>query len=385
MTVISPLPNLLTLVVYDIDPLCYPDDISLLLAGSPKLENLKLHWNPRMRRAGEESVNLLAIFGRCVAARKVLRIKRMAIYNLYTRFAGDSISDVIDTSVQREITVINSMGTSDPMTVFLDSAWKLHPEPPIPPNLKMMCTDNTDKEGAVMLSKFKGLEELYFVNPRASHSTPSGTNSTAATPTTPSSGTLGCSNGTPVITESQCRSVGGQFLAAIQRNHYTLRRLLLPDRWVLSDDALFKLIQSCPNLEQLGFASAVPPLESLRQVLAMAPKLWALRLLLRSKDGAVDTVFSGDPEMHIFALATESWKPEYKNIKYMGIGEDIIFKLGGVYFPPKGGEKIPEGQENSMNARRAGPIRRVEAVNRESVKHIEIWGMDTTDFDPKFP
>ena len=63
-TIISPLPNLKTLVVYDIDPLCYPDDISLLIFGSKKLENLKLHWSPRMRAAGEESVNLMSIFGR---------------------------------------------------------------------------------------------------------------------------------------------------------------------------------------------------------------------------------------------------------------------------------------------------------------------------------
>jgi hypothetical protein len=38
-----------------------------------------------------------------------------------------------------------------------------------------------------------------------------------------------------------------------------------------------------------------------------------------------------------------------------------------------------------MNAKRAGPVRRIEVVSRESVEWIEIWGMDTTDFDPTFP
>jgi hypothetical protein len=38
-----------------------------------------------------------------------------------------------------------------------------------------------------------------------------------------------------------------------------------------------------------------------------------------------------------------------------------------------------------MNAKRAGPIRRVEIVSRESVSWIEIWGMDSTEFAPEFP
>jgi hypothetical protein len=94
---------------------------------------------------------------------------------------------------------------------------------------------------------------------------------------------------------------------------------------------------------------------------------------------------SMDPEMHVFAIATEFWRPEYKNLKYFGLGDDMVFKLGGVYFPPKGKEVIPEGQENSMKAKRTGPIRKVELVSRESVKHVAIWGMDTTEFDPEFP
>lgn len=42
-TVIPPMPTLRGLNVSNIDPLCYPDDISLLLLHSRKLEDLKLH------------------------------------------------------------------------------------------------------------------------------------------------------------------------------------------------------------------------------------------------------------------------------------------------------------------------------------------------------
>lgn len=391
-TIIPPLPNLVTLVVYDIDPLCYPDDISLLLVGSKKLENLKLHWNPRMRGSGEESVNLMTIFGRCVATRHSLRLRRMAFYNLFTRFAGDGMNEIIDATLQTEITVLNSMGSTDPMTVFVDDAWRHSNKHPIPQNLKMLRTDNTDKHGAIMLGKFKGLERLYIVNNRPGREA-SKPNSAAATPTTPSTATPGMTNGntsangTPTFTEHQTRSIGGEYLAVIQTNHRTLRHLLLSDKWQLSDDALFKICQSCPNLEQLAFSCQVTPFESLRQVIIMTPKLWAIRMLVRPNTGLAENIDSMEgAEMHTFAIATEFWRPEYRNIKYLGLGDKLVFKLGAVWFPPaKGKEKIPPGQENSMNARRAGPVRRVERVSRESVNHIEIWGMDSMEFDPSFP
>ncbi|KAH7402939.1 hypothetical protein BKA66DRAFT_404599 [Pyrenochaeta sp. MPI-SDFR-AT-0127] len=389
-TTIPPMPNLTTLVVYDIDPLCYPDDISLLLAGSKKLENLKLHWNPRMRGSGEESVNLMTIFGRCAAMRQTLSLKRMAIYNLLTRFSGDGLIDVMDQSAQMEITVFNSMGSSDPMTVFLDDGWRVQNKHPVPHNLKMLRTDNTDKEGAHMLGKFKGLERLYFVsNKRGKEASKS--NSNAATPSTPSTATPGVTsgstsaNGTPTMTEHQCRNIGGDYLAVIESNHCTMRHLLLSDSWQLSQDAFFKICQSCPDLEQLGFSCLVPSFESLRHILAMVPKLWAVRMLVRPGSEFAETIEMMGNDMHAFAIATEFWRPEYRNLRYIGLGDRLVFKLGGVYFPSKTRESLPDGQENSMNAKRMGPIRRVERVSRESVKHVEIWGLDTTEFEAKFP
>lgn len=388
-TVISPMPNLKTLVVYDIDPLCYPDDISLVLLGATKLENLKLHWSPRMRDAGEESVNLMTIFGRCATAGRVLSLKRLAIYNLYTRFVGDGLERVIDTEHQDEITVFNSMGSSDPTTVFLDDSWRVNNNQPIPPNLKFFRSDHVDRDQAVRFSKFSGLERLYLVSrPPKGHSK---SNSSAATPTTPSTATPGVGNGTlsafapPTPTESQCRNIGGEYLAVIQSHHRTMRHLLLSDHWLVSDEALYKLCQSCPNLEQLGFRCIVPPLESLRQIVKLVPKLWAIRMLVRPGTEFAETVASMDPEMHAFVMATEFWRPEYRNVKYVGLGDKLVYKLGGVIFPPKNAPAVPDGQENSMNAKRAGPVRKIELVARETVKWIDIWGLDTTEFDPEFP
>ncbi|KAH5344333.1 hypothetical protein HBI49_222860 [Parastagonospora nodorum] len=387
-TIISPMPNLKTLVVYDIDPLCYPDDISLLLFSAKKLENLKLHWSPRMREASEESVNLMGIFGRCIAAKSNLPIKRLSIWNLYARFMGDGLDRVIDESNQQEITVFNSMGSSDPMTVFLDDAWRTTNVKRVPENLKCFRSDHVDKEQAVIFGNFKGLERLYIVSRRSKDN--SKTNSSVATPTTPSTATPGMTNGNtnafaPTITDNQCRSIGGEYLAVIQSNHRTMRHLLLSDRWVVSDSALYKLCQSCPDLEQLGFRCSVPPLESLRQIMTLVPKLWALRMLVRPGTEFADMVASLDPEMHAFVMATEFWRPEYRNLKYIGLGDKLVYKLGGVVFPPKNAANVPEGRENSINARSAGPMRRMTIVGKEELDKIEIWGLDTDEFDPKYP
>lgn len=374
--------------MYDIDPLCYPDDISLLLASAKQLEDLKLHWSPRMRESGEESINLASIFARCVAAKVLLPVRRFEVWNLYTRFFGDSRDLIFDPLTVSEATVINSMGSSDPMTVFLDDTWRLQHKHVVHPNLKMMRMDTIDKEVVRMLGAFKGLERMYVVSKRTRGSPKP--DSTVATPDTPSVATPGMSNGgasavgTPSVSEHQCRGVGGDFLATVQSHHRGMRHLLLSDLWQLTDDALYKICQTLPNLEQLGFSCSVPPLESLRQIMSLVPNLWAIRILLRTGTELADKIDSTE-DMHAFAIATEFWRPEYKNVRYIGLGERLVYKLGKVTFPQKGSPELSKHQENSMNAKRAGPVRHIEKVSRDSVKWIEIWGMDSTEFEVAFP
>ena len=388
-TTIPPLPNLKTLVVYDIDPLCYPDDISLVLASAKQLENVKLHWSPRMRESGEESINLMSMFSRCIAAKVSLPIRRFEMWNLYTRFFAESSEQIFNPLTVSEVTVINSMGSSDPMTVFLDDAWRLQHKPPVQPNLKMVRLDTMDKEFVRKLRQSTGLERLYVVSTKRTRGTPR-SESTVATPTTPSVTTPGVLNGntstasTPNINDHHCRGVGGDFLAVIQSNHRGMRHLLLSDLWQLTDDAVYRPCQSLPNLEQLGFSCSIPALEGLRKIVSLVPKLWAIRMLVRPGTELADKIDATE-DFHAFAIATEFWRPEYKNVKYVGLGERLVYKLGGIIFPPKGGSEIPNGGENSMNAKRSGPVRHIEKVNRESVKWIEIWGMDTIEFEVAFP
>ncbi|KAJ4351196.1 uncharacterized protein N0V89_006535 [Didymosphaeria variabile] len=398
--VVPPLPNLMSLICYDIDPLASPDNISLLLLTSKKLQNLKLHFNPRMRETGEESVQLNAYFGRCIAAGYSIVLKRFALYNLYCRNQGEGFEKATNPASIEEVTIINSMGSSDPMTVFLDDTWRLSPNQPIPTNLKMLRVDSVEPEQVPMLTKFQGLERFYIVSKPFS----SKTTSTAQTPTSPSSNTTpnmntnghsACSTSTPrPITEGECKSVAGDYLAAIQSNHRTMRHLLLSDHWNLSDDALFKICQTLPHLEQLGFACFVPPMESLRQILSHTPKLWAIRMLVPPGSPFQARLDAMDIEMHQFALATEMWRPQYRQLKYVGMGNKA-FKLGDVVWP-KGKSKARAEEEaqhssafggrgTSINDLRNGPIRRLELVDPKSLNWIEIWGMDSTEFEAKFP
>jgi hypothetical protein len=406
---IPPLPNLKTLVVYDIDPLCYPDDFSLVLLTSKKLENIKLHWNPRMREVGEESVNLMNYFGRCMAAKYKIPAKRVAFYNMYARNTGEGFEECIDPAIADEITLINSIGSNDPMTVFLDNTWRIKKPRRIPDRLKMMRWDHLDKDHVDMLSKFTTLERMYLVR-RTPISKPS---SMAATPTSPSSGTTPSTGPRPE--GHQMKSLAGDYLAVIQANHRNMRHLLLCDRWTLNSDALIGLCAACPKLEQLGFASEVQAMESLRQAISLVPNLWAIRVLIQSDSEQAETLGKMGSEMHQFALATELWRPEYRNLKYFGLGDNLIFKLGGV-IPPAGvrkesqprtpfdslendglaggavgvngnghGNVMEDHNPNSVRAKMRGPMRAIKMVDIKDVQHIEIWGMDTPEFDPKFP
>jgi hypothetical protein len=201
---------------------------------------------------------------------------------------------------------------------------------------------------------------------------------------TPTNGVNGSTPSTPVTPE-QCKGLASEYLAVIQTNHRTMRHLLLADKWQLSEEALLRLCQSCPNLEQLAFAASFPALDFLRKTLAFLPKLWALRLLVRPQSELAEKLALTDPDMHHFALATELWRPQYKNLKYIGIGENLIYKLGEVLRPAKRNPKAVGGGDNSFNALSMGMMRRITPIPASEVQHIEIWGLDTMEFDPKFP
>ena len=316
-----------------------------------------------MRDIGEESVNMMTYFGRCLTARHTIQLKRLALFNLYTRNSGDFDSCVGHEGL-REVTLINCVGSGDPMTVFLDETWRMNQPSNIPKKLKMMRSDMLDRSHVSMLTRFEGLERIYLVNTKRNSRSKS--NSVVATPATPSPSSSSSSTN---CLQQEAVSLASDYLAAIQSHHRTMRHLLLSDQWILNCDVVLQLLQNCPKLEQLGVAIGVPELSSIRDIIPFAPHLFALRILVRPSSELWEKIESMDDEMHAFVISQELWKPEYKNLKWLGMA-DLVFELGTVVSMGKKRVK-PDGEPRLM--------RIVKQVPREMVKDIEIWSMDSLD------
>lgn len=364
---IPPIPNLRAFKALNIDPLCCPDDISVLLLHSKKLESLTLEWSPRMRDEGEASVSLLSYFGRCIAAGHVIPIKHLSLSNIFAQHNVD-MEQIFSFENMRSVTFINCVGGEDPMTIFLDNTWRMKLPGAIPTQLKMVRGDILDRTHAKTLSRFTGLEELYLVNAKRHrhNSRPASTTpmqiSGAASPITQSPKTKEASQ--------ESIQVAADYLAAISSHHgHSMRRLLLSDQWRLGHDVVSQLLTACPNLEQLGLAVEGNGPAQLRSFFPLMPKLYAIRILVGQEDSHMEQLLAFDNGIHETMLGYELWRPEYRNLRYLGLG-DLVFECGKI------GHNDNAAEENGAKHRLTRQIKR---VSRDQVKNIEIWGMDSLD------
>ncbi|KAI9043424.1 uncharacterized protein KD926_003575 [Aspergillus affinis] len=299
MITIPGMPHLRYLKITDIDPLCYPDDVSTLLWKCRKLRVLKLHWSPRMRTAQEPSVMLHDYFRKCIATRQPLSVRTMGLQNLYALHTED-FQLAFNSNTVDNITILNNIGTDDInyMNTFVDSTWPNNP-PKDHMKIKSMRQDSTSRKHIDFLNSFTGLEKLYFVN--ATTNTLDDVNSprqltpAALTPQSVDQGRPH-TNGdgavpTPESTQSTAPnmqpSLRDSYLNTIITNHCTsLRHLLLPARWPLSSSAIARLVHASPNLEQLALATEFSSMETLGLILPFLRNLTALRLLIPTNSGS---------------------------------------------------------------------------------------------------
>ena len=362
LTLVPPIPNLQYLKITDIDPLCYPDDISLLLLGSKNLRHLKLHWSPRMREERELSTHESAYLGKCVAARYLIPLRTVAIQNLYTH-RDPSECEAFDSTLIEEATSLNSANGvgDDPGTAFVDQHhWRKKGEPPS--RLKMLRTDKVSREQCSFLETFTGLEKLYFIGPqppqghRVKGTTPNGT----PLPNSPASSQ---SSSSPRNTDgASAMALKDDYIKAITKHHgRTLKHLLLLPQWHLTDDDIALIVRQCPNLEQLGIRAEHSNLQTVRLFLPFLNNLIALRILSSPDDTTfVETMREADEKgVHEKKLSEETAKWSSSKLKYMEIGgDDLIFKIG-----KREGEKT-------------GCKKIVKKTVREEVKDVAIWALD---------
>ncbi|KAI9367405.1 hypothetical protein BJX61DRAFT_528577 [Aspergillus egyptiacus] len=287
--VIPAMPHLRYLKITDIDPLCYPDDISTLLFKARKLKELNMHWSPRMRNMQEPSVMVHDYFRKCISAKQPLTVKKFGMANLYARHSED-FNTAFDHSTIEEVTVLHE-ARSDTIT-FVDSTWPVMPQRR-PSRLKSMRVNIYNQRQSEFFGTFTGLERIYLVS--TTHPSeyinsprelgPSATTLTppACDPTAPTSSDLitPTSADSPSSQPALQARVRDTTLNCIILNHAaTLKHLLLPARWPLSSQTIARLVHASPQLEQLGFAAEMSSMDSLGLLLPFLRNLRALRLLI---------------------------------------------------------------------------------------------------------
>jgi len=301
---------------------------------------------------------------------------------MYTR-KDEDLAKILDPARLEEITFLNCVNPGDPSTVFIDDTWRpSHLSVARLGKLKKLRIDVADESTAQALAELSGLEEFYLVDrcAAASRSNPTSISSsppleTSYSTAVPNPGDKNASNSTPVTPTTRhyrppaSVSLGSEFVAALSTHHgYSLRILLLSERWKLGKEALSHLTKSCPNLCQLGVAIDGEQFQALKAILPFCAKLFALRVLHGFEtDAAVmeklRDIRDAAPNAHVEVLGREVYKEEYKNVRYFGLGP-LAFEFG----------RIIECGQDGLKKRIVKHLTWDEAK-----KMAEIFGMDSLD------
>jgi hypothetical protein len=416
---IPALPNLKSFTFTHFDPLCYPDDISTLIFQATKLEKLTMHFSSRMREQCEPSVVLAHFFRKNLAANRKIHIKSLSWYNLLLSSVPIECFEVFDVASVENCTIINTFGADEdaPLSISpsghvnpiqnMDRIWHLFEKPTDKmPRLKSMRIDHLHKKMAKELGHFVGLERLYLVNARVK---PDRTTSdrdavldAIESPDFAASSTALSEHATPTstLTRASSHSLASLALRDLYLDNIcnvcgpTLKHLILPARWPLSNDITARLIRACPNLTQLAVALeclSSPHMQTLRLLMPFLNHLWAIRLLAptdqdvydegmqdrrKSFNGFVGWCDSKHEEKIGLALGqpqTAGGKPEFSTLRYVGFGPKV-FEAGGLEEVT-----IMTPDANGDAEMKTTYTRRVKRIALEDVQHVEIWKMDSQD------
>lgn len=359
VALVPPMPNLKSLRLYDIDPLCYADDVSLLLLEAKKLEELILVWSPRMLDAREPSISLDSFFAKLIAAPHTLPMKRTAVKNLYT-INNIVCSNIFDCTSMEEVAFINSIGGSgdDSMSAFLDTSWRPSKADHMP-NLKIIRVDRVARQQLEYFREIKALERVYLIGPKTALKEQGSVS--GILPNSPPS-----TNTNSPIHDCSTKSLKDEYLETLARYHgKSLRHLLLMPQWRLSADDIALIVSHCPNLEQLGLGVEFANLSSLRSLIPFLENLTALRLL-------------DNPEDKSFAEKMRIVNREdcHEMMENEMLGKLEWLEVAGTLFEVGNRELQHGGPATDGNE-----VRRSRVWTRPSgaADHVEIFGLDSHD------
>ena len=341
----------------------------MLFLHSKKLEELKMHWSPRMREEAEPSTNLRLYFGKCLEAKYCIPLKRLSFQNFYGANTGD-LEHCFDPTTLHSTEMINCFGgatsTSSAATIFVDETWKDIPEGKYFQNFKRTRTSEISEGHTRILSSFSGLEELYLVGEKSPNVSGHGIKSPVTdTPrSTPSSFSSPGSRTLEQANSALCK----QYLQVLFTHHgHSLKKLLLHDSWALSGDQISDVVSSCPNLEELGLGLSDNEPSAMR---ILAPFLKNARVIRILSNSWLEKSMITDSELqeHISTDLPEPllWKlPPTTKLEWSGVG-DRVFRIG------KPVQVLDEDGRLEWK-------REVWRATLDDVKHIDIWKMDSLE------
>ncbi|KAK0934918.1 hypothetical protein LTR29_013487 [Friedmanniomyces endolithicus] len=343
---IPPMKSLRVFKATDIDPLCYPDDISMLLLGSPMLRDLRLHFSPRMRREAEPTLSLSTYFGRCAKANYSIPCTHFAMQNWFGPM------DMFSMQMCRSVTFLDTFGGigsgGNAQNVYVDDTWK---------DLPPVASQHVE----LLRRSDAGVTNMYFVGaktPKLEGAAPHPTS-----PITPGD--------SPPADEEMSR-LGQEYLHVLTRQHgQSLRRLLLREEWPLTPDEVGDLARYMPDLEQLGLAIGAESSAVLRLLAPYWPKLIAIRLL--HSEVLAEHMRTVSHEDRMAALGANLWQAGVEKLQWIGFG-DAVYRVGKAY------QHIIE--DGTWEWRRE-----VTWASKADVQHVEVWGLDNLDIsaDPIAP
>ncbi|KAK3113920.1 hypothetical protein LTR53_008287 [Teratosphaeriaceae sp. CCFEE 6253] len=383
---IPPLTNLRVFKATEIDPLCYPDDISMLLLDSRKLEDVRLHFSPRMRREAEPTLNLQTYFGRLQKASRALSVKHFAAQNFFG-MRMDGMNDMISVETCRSLTFIDMFGnqpSGSARNVYIDDSWKALPE-----NLRVKLTAMRTNEvaiehvGILKLNEI-GLEKMYFISPNAPR--PEGSLPESTSPITPGD--------SPPADEEMSR-LGKEYVHVLTRKFgHSLRHLLLREEWALTPEEIGDIVRYCPNLEQFGLAINSTNHTILRLLVPFLPKVKAIRLL--HNEFLAEHMRAFPHEERMLEMSKDLSKAGVEQLEWyappmiLDESENASLTVPPVYRRIGVADAVYKVGKNYQHTREDGTWewrREVTWSCKAAVAHVEIWGLDNLDIsaDPIAP
>jgi hypothetical protein len=355
---IPPMPNLTTLVVQSIDASCSPDDISLLLLRSPKLEDLRLNFSPHLRREAQPSFSLGMMFRRCLQAGHKLNLRHFALQNAIVQdmaqYATMSRQLFGDIQLHSEC-YFDCFGgyDGDPRTAFADDIWQKISLESVAPARHVRVNEVAPEYVRLGRSRPQTIESFIIVSEREfGMNAPDAPRYLASSSTSPSS----LNHEIVALTESYIEMI-------TQFHGLSIRRLLLPDRFVMTVSQIQRLVQFCPKLEQLGCGLDFSDRNVFHLLLPFLKHLRAVRIL--SNSSMPDELCEKEQQRWSREMAQDSRILESPQLSFVGVGSTVY--------------RIGQATRVVSPAARTKMQRKVEVVSKADVQHIEIWGLDNLD------